>query len=178
MVDSTEKKTGARGVVMLTVAVLILSMTALHVVFVYYGLAVTERLRTRTFKYVKEKLETYDNYRANDRTKSLVRLLDKTLVVIHNLEHEDDSDIQSIAAYAYEQHLTGVIVLDGDMNVVLQVTVDDAESVEWSSLIQPYSVAEIIECHKKVYMTRVKGGDGQYDITGGSYFIYTAGYGE
>lgn len=164
MVDSTEKKTGARGVVMLTVAVLILSMTALHVVFVYYGLAVTERLRTRTFKYVKEKLETYDNYRANDRTKSLVRLLDKNLVVIHNLEHEEDSDIQSIAAYAYEQHLTGVIVLDGDMNVVLQVTVDDAESVEWSSLIQPYSVAEIIECHKKVYMTRVKGGDGQYDI--------------
>lgn len=149
---------------MLTVAVLILSMIVLHVTFVYYGLAATERLRAQTLKYVKEKLETYDNYRANDRTKSLVRLLDKTLVVIHNLGHEEDFDIQSIEAYAYEQHLTGVIVLDGDMNVVMQAAADGDEGIEWSSLIQPYSVAEIIECHKKVYMTRAQGDYGQYDI--------------
>ena len=162
--DSTEKKSRACGVAMLTAAVLILGMIILHVVFLNYGLAGTEKLRAQTVKYVKEKLETYDNYRANDRTKSLVRLLDKTLVVIHNLGHEESFDIQSIEAYAYEQHLTGIIVLDGDMNVVMQATADGDEGIEWSSLIQPDSVAEVIECHKKVYMTRAQGDDEQYDI--------------
>ncbi len=161
---SMEKKSGTHKIVRLTVAVLIFCMMVFHIVFVYYGLAATEKLRKQTLEYVKEKLETYDNYRANDRTKSLVRLLDKTLAVIHNLEHEDDFDIQSIEAYAYEQHLTGIIVLDENMNIVIQAQASDDLSFDWIELIQEDSVAGVIECDKKVYMTRAQGTDGKYDI--------------
>ena len=153
-----------RRVILLTVAILLLGMAVIHVTSVYNGPAKAERLKERTTEYVIEKLETYDNYRANDRTKSLVRLLDKTLGIIHNLEYEKDFDIRSLEAYAYEQHLAGIIVLDGNMNVVIQAVADNASDIGWDSLIQPDSAAEVIECNKKVYMTRTDVFGSQYDI--------------
>lgn len=153
-----------RRVILLTVAILLLGMAVIHVTSVYNGLAKAERLKERTTEYVIEKLETYDNYRANDRTKSLVRLLDKTVGIIHNLEYEKDFDIRSLEAYVYEQHLSGIVVLDGDMNVVIQAVTDNASDIGWDSLVQARSVAEVIECNKKVYMTRTNVLNSQYDI--------------
>lgn len=153
-----------RRVILLTVAILLLGMAVIHVTSVYKGLAKVERLKKRTTEYAIEKLETYDNYRANDRTKSLVRLLDKTLGIIHNLKSEKDLDIRSLEAYVYEQHLSGIVVLDGGMNVVIQAATDNASDIGWDSLVQSRSVAEVIECNKKVYMTRTDVLDSQYDI--------------
>ena len=148
----------------MTVALLILGMTVIHLTSVYHGLATTEKLKAQTIEYVKEKLETYDNYRANDRTKSLVRLLDKTLVMVHDLEHEEDFFAGGIGAYVYEQHLMGVIILDENMDIVMQALAYNGTDIEWDSLIQRESVAEVIECNKKVYVTRVDAGGEQYDI--------------
>lgn len=97
-------------------------------------------LKKEQREYVIEKLETYDNYRANDRTKSLVRLLDKTLGIIHNLEYEKDFDIRSLEAYVYEQHLSGIVVLDGDMNVVIQAVTDKFRYWMGLVLVQARSV--------------------------------------
>lgn len=162
--DDMGKKSERRRIVRLNIALLILGMTIIHLVSVYLGLKDVGKLKSATLEYAKEKLETYDNFRSNDETKSLVRLLDKTLVVVHNLEHEEDFYAQSIGAYAYEQHLAGIIILDEDMNIVMQTLAYNADNIEWDSLIQRESVAEIIECNKKVYMTRADVGSEQYDI--------------
>ena len=162
--DNKGEKSGTRRVVRLAAIILILCMVAIQLLSVHYGLAATAELKEQTVEYAKEKLETYDNYRANDMTKSLVRLLDKTLAAIHNLEYEKDFYAQSIGAYAYEQHLAGIIVLDEHMDTVMQTVVRNEPDIEWDSLIQRESVAEVIECNKKVYMTRASAGDEQYDI--------------
>ena len=162
--DNMGEKSGTRRVVRLAAIILILCIVAIQLLSVHYGLKTTAKLKEQTVEYAKEKLETYDNYRANDMTKSLVRLLDKTLAAIHNLEYEKDFYAQSIGAYAYEQHLAGIIVLDEHMDTVMQTVVCDEPDIEWDSLIQRESVAEVIECDKKVYMTRASAGDEQYDI--------------
>lgn len=162
--DNMGEKSGTRRVARLAAIILILCMVAIQLLSVHYGLEATAELKEQTVEYAKEKLETYDNYRANDMTKSLVRLLDKTLAAIHNLEYEKDFYAQSIGAYAYEQHLAGIIVLNEHMDTVMQTVVRNEPDIEWDSLIQRESVAEVIECNKKVYMTRASAGDEQYDI--------------
>lgn len=162
--DNMGEKSGIRRVARLAAIILILCMVAIQLLSVHYGLEATAELKEQTVEYAKEKLETYDNYRANDMTKSLVRLLDKTLAAIHNLEYEKDFYAQSIGAYAYEQHLAGIIVLDEHMDTVMRTVVRNEPDIEWDSLIQRESVAEVIECNKKVYMTRASAGDEQYDI--------------
>lgn len=164
VVDSIGKKSETRRVVRMIAALLIPGMIVIHLTSVHQGLASTEKLKVQMVEYVKEKLETYDNYRTNDRTKSLVRLLDKTLVMVHNLEHEDDFFAQGMGVYAYEQHLMGIIVLDENMDTVMQALAYNGTDIEWDSLIRRECVAEIIECNKKVYVTRVDAGGEQYDI--------------
>ena len=52
----------------------------LSLIHIYRGLTSIEKIRVQTIEYIEEKVETYDNYRANDKTKSLVHLLDKAPV--------------------------------------------------------------------------------------------------
>lgn len=164
--DSFKRKLGMFKVIGIAVILLLLCLIALHLFAVYRGLSSMKKLRTQTIEYVEEKIETYDNYRANDKTKSLVHLLDKTLAIVHNIEHDEFFYAKNIGIYSYEQHLTGIIVLDENMDVLLNVeSAEDAHIEDWSTLISTESVAGVIESPKKVYMTRVDVGDGQlYDI--------------
>ena len=124
----------------------------------YYKLKNTEKLSSDTIKYAKEKLETYDNYQANDETKSLVRLLDKTTELAKNMNSHQYTDAE-LNTYACEQHLTGIIVLDNDLNAVMQTTTDGDTYLKWKDILQDDSVKEIIECPKKSYMTNMENCD-------------------
>ena len=148
-----------------------------HKTMVGMGLNYAETLGDQSIQYAKEKLETYDNYRANDRTKSLVRLLDKTVEFANNLEQNKQSDpaksdsaksdpakAESLNQYAREQRIKGILVLDENLNTVLQTTTDGDTFFKWKDLLQSDSVKEIIECPKKVYMTRVDRGEETCDV--------------
>ncbi len=108
----------------------------------YYKLKNTEKLSSDTIKYAKEKLETYDNYQANDETKSLVRLLDKTTELAKNMNSHEYTDAE-LNTYACEQHLTGIIVLDNDLNAVMQTTTDGDTYLKWKDILQDDSVNDI-----------------------------------
>ena len=100
--DSFKRKLGMFKVIGIAVILLLLCLIALHLFAVYRGLSSMKKLRTQTIEYVEEKIETYDNYRANDKTKSLVHLLDKTLAIVHNLEHDE---------FFYAKNRTNLLVL-------------------------------------------------------------------
>lgn len=129
-----------------------------HRIFLAMGLKNTEKLSSDTIKYAKEKLETYDNYQANDETKSLVRLLDKTTELAKNMNSHEYTDAE-LNTYACEQHLTGIIVLDNDLNAVMQTTTDGDTYLKWKDILQDDSVKKIIECPKKSYMTNMENCD-------------------
>lgn len=135
-----------------------------HKIMVGMGLKNAETISDQSIQYIKEKLETYDNYRANDETKSLVRLLDKTMVFAKNMQQNRSVTTEDLNAYAREQRIKGILVLDRNMNTVLQTTTDGDTFFKWKDFLQSDSVGEIIECPKKVYMTRVDMDAETYDV--------------
>ena len=75
-----------------------------------------------TIGFVKIRLEQYKTDAANDRVKSLVRLLDKTVSLGNEMTLKEGFGTQDLNSFAEEQRLTGALVLDENLNVVMQTT--------------------------------------------------------
>ena len=75
-----------------------------------------------TIGFVKIRLEQYETDAANDRVKSLVRLLDKTVSLGNEMTLKEGFGTQDLDSFAEEQRLTGALVLDENLNVVMQTT--------------------------------------------------------
>lgn len=117
-----------------------------------------------TISFVKSRINRYEIYNANDRVKSLVRLLDKSEELSRVLYAEHDFTAQDMDNYAKQQRLTGVLVLDEKLNVSIQTTQDyDAMSL-WKKLIDSKYVRDILESPLKTYMTRLRNEGNIYDF--------------
>ena len=117
-----------------------------------------------TISFVKSCINRYEIYNANDRVKSLVRLLDKSEELSRVLYAEHDFTAQDMDNYAKQQRLTGVLVLDEKLNVSIQTTQDyDAMSL-WKKLIDSKYVRDILESPSKTYMTRLRNEGNIYDF--------------
>ena len=117
-----------------------------------------------TISFVKSCISRYEIYSANDRVKSLVRLLDKSEELSRVLDAEHDFTAQDMDNYAKQQRLTGVLVLDEKLNVSIQTTQDyDAMSL-WKKLIDSKYVRDILESPSKTYMTRLRNEGNIYDF--------------
>ena len=117
-----------------------------------------------TISFVKSRINRYEIYNANDRVKSLVRLLDKSEELSRVLYAEHDFTAQDMDNYAKQQRLTGVLVLDEKLNVSIQTTQDyDAMSL-WKKLIDSKYVRDILESPSKTYMTRLRNEGNIYDF--------------
>lgn len=117
-----------------------------------------------TISFVKSSINRYEIYNANDRVKSLVRLLDKSEELSRVLDAEHDFTAQDMDNYAKQQRLTGVLVLDEKLNVSIQTTQDyDAMSL-WKKLIDSKYVRDILESPSKTYMTRLRNEGNIYDF--------------
>lgn len=117
-----------------------------------------------TISFVKSCINRYEIYNANDRVKSLVRLLDKSEELSRVLDAEYDFTEQDMDNYAKQQRLTGVLVLDEKLNVSIQTTQDyDAMSL-WKKLIDSKYVRDILESPSKTYMTRLRNEGNIYDF--------------
>ena len=156
------KKPIKKGIAALTAGFFIL-LFGLHHVMVNLGLNNADKVSNQTVEYVKKKLETYNNYLSNDRTKSLVRLLDKVTAFTEILDRKTCTSA-TLNQYAKEQRMQGIVILDKNMNTVLQTTTDGDTFTIWKDLLQSDSVKEIIEYPQKVYMTRTKTKTGIYDV--------------
>ena len=163
MMENTAKMPKKKIVIISLVLLFFALLLSLHHIMSDMGVNRAERISNQTIEYVKLKLETYDNYIANDETKSLVRLLDKLTVFADILKNEPVSE-EEINHYAKSQRIQGIIVLDYDMNTVLQTTKDGDTFNIWKSVLQSDSVKQIIECPKKSYMIRTKTESGTYDV--------------
>ena len=117
-----------------------------------------------TISFVKSRINRYEIYNANDRVKSLVRLLDKSEELSRVLDAEHNFTAQDMDNYAKQQRLTGVLVLDEKLNVSIQTTQDyDAMSL-WKKLIDSKYVRDILESPSKTYMTRLRNEGNIYDF--------------
>ncbi len=117
-----------------------------------------------TFGFVKQRIESYEAYNTNDRVKSLVRLLDKTTELSRTMAQEKNLSADMLDEYAREQRLTGVLVLDQDLNVTEQSTSDGDTMLLWKKLINSDYVRDIADHPEKTYTTRLRNEGTIYDF--------------
>ena len=143
-------------------AILVAVGIVLFVGFQYRDMARLQNILDETIAFTKLRINRYDAYRSNDQVKSLVRLLDKTSELSRHLA--GGFDAAALAAYADNERLTGILVLDENLNVVTK-TSQGADGEElWKDLIHKSYVNDIVRYPLKTYTTRTMLGDTIYDF--------------
>ena len=120
----------------------------------------------KTIAVAKIKLQNYEDYTANDRIKSLVRLLDKTQELTRNMKRMDSCGQQYFDTYVLEQRLSGAFVVDQKRNITLESMGNgnlDAQKL-WSEIADKDYIEEILQHPEETYTERMKIGRQEYDL--------------
>ena len=117
-----------------------------------------------TLDFAVTRLEQYSNAMSNDRAKSEIRLLDKTTEISSRIAETGQVTDGQLDQYAYAQRLTGIVILDAEMNAVVQTTIDGDTAAVLHSILQKPTVREIVDYPVKAYMTRTQVGDRTVDF--------------
>lgn len=116
-----------------------------------------------TLDLLRKRIVRYEGYLANDETKSLVRLLDKTNELAQRLSRTSKQTEEFLSEYAYEQRLDGILVLDENRNIVLASTgANDAEAAHQVRVGQ--NIQQIIDHPVKNYITRTEWKGTEFDV--------------
>ena len=122
------------------------------------------RVAQQTLSSVSGRLQRYENYMANEKSKSLTRLLDKANELSRCLAQETADRSGFLADYVHQQRLTGVILLDGQVHMETRFPEDP---ILISSLDQTNvraQVESVVQHPKKTYLTRLTTSGGTFDF--------------
>ena len=119
-----------------------------------------------TTSVAKIRLQSYEDYTANDRVKSLIRLLDKSKEIARDMGKMDQYGQEDLDSYVSEQRLAGAFVLDGEQNITLKSEQNDELSAEelWKQIADKEYLGEIQEHPEETYTERITIGDKEYDL--------------
>ena len=121
-------------------------------------------ITNETIEFLKEQVVRYDNYVANDKAKSLVRLLDKTAELSRCLGVSGTIDQDLFDEYIYNQRLTGAVIVDENLEPVQQSGTDGDTYAYWYDMLHSDNVSAILDYPAKSYMARVERDGQSYDV--------------
>lgn len=78
------------------------------------------KIADETLDFMQDRVKKYDDYKNNDKVKSLYRLADKTLELDQRLEEKDADQEELVERYMKDQRLDGVLLIDENLNCVYQ----------------------------------------------------------
>ena len=134
------------------------------VLFTNIDRAMLRQTLDETFTFVETRLHLYEVDAANDRVKSLTRLQDKTAALRDEMVMKDDFTPSDLNAFADTQRLTGVLVLDGEMQLEMQSTLDGNAMQLWKQQLQSDYVRDILDYPQKSYAAHIEQGGELYDF--------------
>ncbi len=114
----------------------------------------------------KARLQDYDYYTANDRVKSLIRLLYKSKELSRDFAREDQYGQQELDEYTKEQQLSGAFITDADLNRILESDQDTKLSAEnlLAQISDKSYITEILEHPEESYTERITVDGMEYDL--------------
>ena len=134
------------------------------VLFTNIDRAMLRKTLDETFTFVETRLHLYEVDEANDRVKSLTRLQDKTAALRDEMMLKDDFTPSDLNAFADTQRLTGVLVLDGEMQLEMQSTRDGNAMQLWKQQLQSDYVRDILDYPQKSYVAHIEQDGVLYDF--------------
>ena len=133
-------------------------------VFTGYDRTRVGKIADRTLDFMQSRVKQYDNYKNNDKVKSLYRLADKTLELSQRLEEENTDQETMIIRYMKDQRLDGVLVLDDKLNCVCQIGDAWEEKNFWQDEMKKPVVEDTLDYPQKAYITRLDKEGEVYDF--------------
>ena len=152
---------GFGGILLL---ILIITGIILFLVFEASGKKNLQNVLDESISFTQLRVGRYKSYRDNDQIKSLVRLQDKAEALSFAMAGETDFNEQRLQEYATEQKLSGILILDENLQAVMQVSEDGTTADFWKDMTESTYVKDILVHPEKTYITRLTFDDADYDF--------------
>ena len=129
--------------------ILVITGIVLFSVFQFSGRKNLQNVLNESISFTQQRVGCYKNYRDNDQIKSLVRLQDKAEALSWAMAGESDFDEQRLKEYADDQRISGILILDENLQTVMQVSKDGTTEDLWKDMTESTYVKNILEHPKK-----------------------------
>lgn len=117
-----------------------------------------------TIAFARARIQRYEDFNTNDKVKSLIRLLDKSTELSRVIAAEGIPDQEKLDRYVEDQRLSGVLILDENMRVVLQNSQNGDTMPIWENQISGAYVRDILKHPEETYSTRLRNEGILYDF--------------
>lgn len=161
---TSHKRRGFISMLWMPLTLYLVLLVSAFVVLTWHDTHNVWKAMDETLDFAVARLEQYSNAMSNDRAKSEIRLLDKTTEISSRIAETGQVTDGQLDQYAYAQRLTGIVILDADMNAVVQTTIDGDTAAVLQSILKKPTVREIVDYPVKAYMTRTQVGDRTVDF--------------
>ncbi len=116
-----------------------------------------------SISFSKLRINRYESFITNDRTKSLVRLIDKSVELAYVIK-ETSSSQSMVDSYIENQRLSGCLVFDKNLNVILESAADRTLDEKWKAFVHESYVSVIAEKKETTWSKRVTIEGTDYDL--------------
>ena len=145
---------------------LVLTVTGILLFFLLTAMDRRKLQRTvdNTIAFARARIQRYEDFNTNDKVKSLIRLLDKSTELSRVIAAEGIPDQEKLDRYVEDQRLSGVLILDENMRVVLQNSQNGDTMPIWENQISGAYVRDILKHPEETYSTRLRNEGILYDF--------------
>lgn len=107
-------------IIVTAVAAGILLFAGVHIALTNQAIRDAREFTGETLEFLDNRVTEYKNNVTNDKIKSLIRLLDKTVELVEILDYDRTYTADRLKRYAHEQRLSGIAVFDENLEIVMK----------------------------------------------------------
>ena len=122
------------------------------------------RVAQQTLSSMSGRLQRYENYTANEKSKSLIRLLDKANELSRCLAREQGDRSALLASYTHQQRLTGIFLLNDRLGIEARFSEAPIPLSGQDQANVRAQVESVVQHPKKTYLTRLTTSGGTFDF--------------
>ena len=146
-------------------------MTIVAALTIQSDMAATQQSLAMTAGYIKEQCNRYARIELAAETKSLIRIIESSKQIVHQIEEEDGCvDPAALADYAKNSYVTGVVLLDADGTILSQYHENGQMPEPVSEALKSAALLDTANYPEKRYAARFRCADrSEIDLAATAY---------
>ena len=146
-------------------------MTIVAALTIQSDMAATQQRLATTAGYIKEQCNRYARIELAAETKSLIRIIESSKQIVHQIEEEDGCiDPAALEYYAKNSYVTGVVLLDADGTILSQYHENGQMPEPVSEALKSAALLDTANYQEKRYAVRFRCADrSEIDLAATAY---------
>ena len=146
-------------------------MTIVAALTIQSDMAATQQRLATTAGYIKEQCNRYARIELAAETKSLIRIIESSKQIAHQIEEKDGCiDPAALAYYAKNSYVTGVVLLDADGTILSQYHENGQMPEPVSEALKSAALLDTANYQEKRYAVRFRCADrSEIDLAATAY---------